>query len=128
MKFLAHHARPLLVAAIFTCIVPTSQAAISDGIVKIGVLTDLSGVSSDNAGKGSVLAGQMAISDFSKDRTVRGAKIELISGDSQGKTDLGASLARQWYDREQVDMITDLTFSNVALAVDRLAAEKTKLR
>ncbi|MCI3206010.1 MULTISPECIES: ABC transporter substrate-binding protein [Pandoraea] len=102
-------------------------AAISDGVVKIGVLTDLSGVSSDNAGKGSVLAATMAIDDFSRDHKVLGAPIELISADSQGKTDTGATIAREWYDRGKVDMITDLTFSNVALAVDRIADEKKKI-
>ncbi|WP_158906291.1 ABC transporter substrate-binding protein [Burkholderia sp. L27(2015)] len=109
---------------------PTAAHAangISDGVVKIGVLTDLSGVSSDNAGKGSIVAAQMAIDDFSKDHKILGAPIVLISADSQGKTDIGASVAREWFDRQNVDMITDLTFSNVALAVDRIADEKHKL-
>lgn len=102
-------------------------AGISDGVVKIGVLTDFSSVSSDNAGKGSVVAAELAIEDFSKDAKVLGKPIELISADSQGKTDLGAALARKWFDVDQVDMITDLTFSNVALAVDKIAADKGKL-
>lgn len=106
---------------------PAGAAAISDGVVKIGVLTDLSGVSSDNAGRGSILAAQLAIDDFAKDHKVLGAPIELVSADSQGKTDTGATIAREWYDRDKVDMITDLTFSNVALAVDRIADEKHKL-
>ncbi|VVE07855.1 ABC transporter permease [Pandoraea sputorum] len=76
---------------------PVQAATISDGVVKIGVLTDLSGVSSDNAGKGSVLAATMAIDDFSHDRKVLGAPIELVSADSQGKTDTGATIAREWY-------------------------------
>lgn len=97
----------------------TAQAAgISDGVVKIGVLTDFSSVSSVNAGQGSVVAAQLAIEDFSKDAKVLGKPIELISADSQGKTDIGAALARKWFDVDHVDMITDLTFSNVALAVD----------
>lgn len=104
-----------------------STHRVSDGIVKIGVLTDLSGVSSDNAGKGSVIAAQMAIDDFARDKRVLGAPIALVFADSQGKTDTGATIAREWYDRGHVDMITDLTFSNVALAVDRIADEKRKL-
>ena len=104
-----------------------AQARISDNVVRIGVLTDLSGVSSDNAGKGSIVAAQLAIDEFSKDRKVLGVPIELISADSQGKTDIGATKAREWYDQNGVDMITDLTYSNVALAVTRIADEKKKL-
>lgn len=102
------------------------QARISDNVVKIGVLTDLSGVSSDNAGKGSIVAAQLAIDEFSKERKVLGVPIELIWADSQGKTDIGATKAREWYDQNAVDMITDLTYSNVALAVTRIADEKKK--
>ncbi|WP_353506702.1 ABC transporter substrate-binding protein [Variovorax sp. J31P179] len=65
--------------------------------------------------------------EFSKDRKVLGVPIELISADSQGKTDIGATKAREWYDQNGVDMITDLTYSNVALAVTRIADEKKKL-
>ncbi|CAM5779229.1 ABC transporter substrate-binding protein [Ottowia pentelensis] len=102
-------------------------AGISDGVVKIGVLTDMSGVSADNSGKGSVAAAELAIEDFAKDKKVLGKPIELIAADHQGKTDIGASLAREWFDTKQVDMITDLTFSNVALAVQKIADDKGKL-
>ncbi len=102
-------------------------ASISDGVVKIGVLTDMSGISSDNSGKGSVVAAQLAIEDFAKDGKVLGKPIELISADHQGKTDIGANLAREWFDTRQVDMITDLTFSNVALAVQKIADDKNRL-
>ncbi len=105
-----------------------AQARISDNVVRIGVLTDLSGVSSDNAGKGSIVAAQLAIDEFSKDRKVLGVPIELISADSQGKTDIGATKAREWYDQNGVDMITDLTYSNVALAVTRIADERRSSR
>ncbi|MDQ8002363.1 MAG: ABC transporter substrate-binding protein [Pseudomonadota bacterium] len=103
-----------------------SPPRISDNVVKIGVLTDLSGVSSENAGKGSIVAAQLAIDEFSKDRRVLGMPIELVSADSQGKTDIGATKAREWFDQQQVDMITDLTYSNVALAVTRIADEKKR--
>ena len=105
----------------------SAQAKISDNAVRIGVLTDMSSVSSDNSGKGSVLAAEMAIKDFAPDAKVLGMPIELISADHQGKTDLGASIAREWYDRRGVDMITDLTFSNVAIAVEEVAKEKKRL-
>ena len=103
------------------------SASISDGIVKIGVLTDMSGVSADNSGRGSVAAAELAIEDFAKDKKVLGMPIELISADHQGKTDIGANLAREWFDTRQVDMITDLTFSNVALAVQKIADDKGRL-
>ena len=102
-------------------------AGISDDVVKIGVLTDMSGVSADNSGKGSVAAAELAIEDFAKDKKVLGKPIELIAADHQGKTDIGANLAREWFDTKQVDMITDLTFSNVALAVQKIADDKGKL-
>ena len=102
-------------------------AGISDDVVKIGVLTDMSGVSADNSGKGSVAAAELAIEDFAKDKKVLGKPIELIAADHQGKTDIGANLARAWFDTKQVDMITDLTFSNVALAVQKIADDKGKL-
>ncbi len=105
----------------------TQAAGISDNVVKIGVLTDMSGVSADNSGKGSVVAAELAIEDFAKDKKVRGTPIELISADHQGKTDIGANLAREWFDTRQVDMITDLTFSNVALAVQKIADDKGRL-
>ena len=102
-------------------------AGIGDNVVKIGVLTDMSGVSADNSGKGSVTAAELAIEDFAKDKKILGKPIELIFADHQGKTDIGANLAREWFDTKQVDMITDLTFSNVALAVQKIADDKGKL-
>jgi branched-chain amino acid transport system substrate-binding protein len=132
MQFIRQHSESLwlrlcvsVLALGFTVV--AQAAGISDGVVKIGVLTDFSSVSSDNAGQGSVVAGQLAIEDFSKDAKVLGKPIELISADSQGKTDIGATLARKWFDVDHVDMITDLTFSNVALAVQKIADDKGKL-
>ena len=107
--------------------VAVQAAGISDGVVKIGVLTDMSGVSADNSGKGSVAAAELAIEDFAKDKKVLGKPLELIAADHQGKTDIGANLASEWFDTKQVDMITDLTFSNVALAVQKIADDKGKL-
>src|SRR5271154_3534273 len=89
--------------------------------VKIGILNDQSGVYADFGGKGSVEAAKMAIEDFGG--SVLGEKIELINADHQNKPDLGTAIARRWYDVEGVDMITDLTLSSVALAVQQIAAE-----
>ena len=98
---------------------------ISDGKVKIGVLTDLSGVFSDAAGRGSVEAARMAIEDFGGN--VRGAPIELLVADHQNKADIGAAKAREWFDQQGVDMITDVVNSSVALAVARLLPEKRRV-
>ena len=93
--------------------------------VKIGVLNDQSGTFADYGGKGSVEAAKMAIEDFGG--SVLGEKIELINADHQNKADLASAIARRWYDVEGVDMITDLTLSSVALAVQQIAAEKKKI-
>ena len=103
-----------------------SAQGVSDGEVRIGVLTDLSGVYSDASGRGSVLAAQMAIDDFVA-QNKPSFKVKLLSADMQLKPDVGASIARTWFDREGVDMITDLPSSAVTLAVMNLAAEKNKV-
>ena len=101
-----------------------AQSASAQG-VKIGILNDQSGVYADYGGKYSVEAAKMAIEDFGG--TVLGQKIELITGDHQNKPDLAVSIARRWYDVENVDMITELTTSSVALAVQNLSSEKKKI-
>src|SRR6201996_7879518 len=101
-----------------------AQPASAQG-VRIGILNDQSGVYADYGGKYSVEAARMAIEEFGG--TVLGQKIDLISGDHQNKPDLAASIARRWYDVENVDMITDLTTSSVALAVQQLSGEKKKI-
>jgi len=102
-----------------------AQAQISDDVVKIGVLTDLSGPASTPTGQGSVTAAQMAVDDFGK--TVLGKPIVVISGDHQLKPDIGAGLARRWYDTEQVDVIMDVPVSAVGLAVQAVAKERKKM-
>jgi branched-chain amino acid transport system substrate-binding protein len=102
-----------------------AQAQVSDNVVRIGVLTDLSGPASDATGQGSVTAAQMAIDDFGG--KVLGVPIELVTADSQLKPDIGASIARKWYDTDKVDLILDVPVSAVGLAVQRVAHEKQKL-
>jgi branched-chain amino acid transport system substrate-binding protein len=115
-----------MVAAAF-CAWGTAQAQVSDNVVKIGVLTDLSNIYSDVAGPGSVIAAKMAIEDFSKDGTVLGKKIELISADHQNKADISANIAREWYDKEKVDAIFDLVSTNTALAAMEVAEQKNRI-
>ncbi|RJF74713.1 ABC transporter substrate-binding protein [Rhodopseudomonas palustris] len=93
--------------------------------VKIGILNDQSGVYADYGGKGSVEAAKMAVEDFGGE--VLGGKIEIISADHQNKPDTAVTIARKWFDVDGVDMITELTTSSVALAVQDLAKEKKKI-
>lgn len=100
-------------------------AGISDETVKIGVVTDLSGVNLDFGGPTAIGAAQMAIEDFGS--TVRGKPIQLVSLDHQNKTDIASQKVRQWFDKDGVDMVTELLNSAVALAVSKVAAEKKRL-
>src|SRR3984893_16713249 len=93
--------------------------------VKIGILNDQSGVYADYGGKWSVEAAKMAVEDFGD--SVLGQKIEIVTADHQNKPDLATSIARRWYEVEGVDMITELTTSSVALAVQQLSGEKKKI-
>jgi branched-chain amino acid transport system substrate-binding protein len=100
-------------------------AKISGDVVKVGVLTDMSGLYSDLGGQGSVVAAQMAAEDFGG--SVLGKKIEIVSADHQNKADVGAQKAREWIDRDGVDMITDALNSAVALATSKVVAEKKRI-
>ncbi|NUS21359.1 MAG: ABC transporter substrate-binding protein [Mesorhizobium sp.] len=113
-----------LLAAVATSAVVLAAPASAQG-VKIGILNDQSGVYADYGGKWSVEAAKMAIEDFGGE--VLGHKIELVTADHQNKPDLATSIARRWYDVENVDMITELTTSSVALAIHELSKEKKKI-
>jgi len=113
-----------LLAAVATSALLLAAPASAQG-VKIGVLNDQSGVYADYGGKYSVEAAKMAIEDFGGE--VLGQKIEMVAADHQNKPDLATSIARRWYDAESVDMITELTTSSVALAVQELSKEKKKI-
>lgn len=99
---------------------------ISDGVVKLGILTDLSGLYSDLSGSGSVLAARMAIDDFQA-REKPAFKIELVSADHQNKGDVASNKAREWFERDNVDMIGDLVTTSTALAVMPIAKEKNRI-
>ena len=112
-----------ITAAVLGC--GSALAQVSDGVVKLGVLNDMSGLYADDSGKGGVLAAQMAVEDFGG--KVLGAPIEVISGDHQNKPDIGAGIARQWIDTDHVDVIVDVPTSSVALAVQAVTREKKRL-
>ena len=101
-----------------------AQAQISDNVIKIGVLSDMSSLYTDLAGAGSVVAAKMAVEDSGIEK--RGYKDEVISADHQNKPDVGSAIARQWYDTEKVDVIVDTPNSGVALAVNQITKDKGK--
>jgi branched-chain amino acid transport system substrate-binding protein len=103
----------------------SAQAQISDDVVKIGVLTDMSSLYADATGKGSLAAVQMAVSDFGG--KVKGKPVEVIAADHQNKPDVGVSISRNWYDNDKVDAIFDVPTSSVALPVSALTREKNKV-
>jgi branched-chain amino acid transport system substrate-binding protein len=102
-----------------------AQAQYTDDVVKIGVLSDMSGLYSDLAGPGSVVAAKMAVEDFNP--AAKGMKVEIVSADMQNKPDVGANIARQWFDVDHVDVIVDVPNSGVALAVSGITREKNKV-
>ena len=99
-------------------------AQITDGVVKIGVLTDMSSLYSDLAGAGSVAAAKLAVADFNP--AAKGMKVEIIFGDHQNKPDIASSLANSWFDVDKVDVIVDLVNSGTALAVSEVGKLKNK--
>src|SRR3954464_3087515 len=101
-----------------------ANAQVSDGVIKIGVLSDMSSLYADIGGPGSVAAARLAVEDFGAAK--KGMKVEIVSADHQNKADTGSAIARQWYDAEKVDAIFDVPNSGVALAVNELTREKKK--
>jgi branched-chain amino acid transport system substrate-binding protein len=113
-----------LVGAALALGTAAASAQISDGMIKIGVLSDMSSLYADIGGPGSTLAARMAVEDFGA--AAKGMKVEVVSADHQNKADVGSSVARQWYDVDKVDAIFDVPNSAVALAINQLTREKGK--
>ncbi len=116
--------RNLLAATAAAALLPALRARAQQPTLKIGVLTDLSGPYQDTTGQTGVICAQQAVQDFAASH---GLTVELISADHQNKADIGAGIARQWFDRDGVDMILDVPNSAVALAVNAVAREKNKV-
>jgi branched-chain amino acid transport system substrate-binding protein len=102
-----------------------ADAQISDNLVRIGVLGDLSGVYADFGGPGNVVAARMAVEDFGG--KVLGKPIDVIAADHQSKADIGAAIARQWFDADKVDMAIGFDNSSIALAVEQVAFQKNRI-
>ncbi len=103
-----------------------AQAEITGNVVKVGVLSDMSGPYADLSGPGSVVAAKMAVEDYIKAAGSK-LKVEIVSADHQNKPDVGASVVRKWIDSENVDMILDVPTSSVALAVNEIVKDKNKI-
>ncbi len=103
-----------------------AQAQVSNNVVKIGVLTDMSGTYSDLAGPGTVTATKMAIDDFMANEKPN-FKVEMVTADHQNKADIASNKAREWFERDGVDVASELVTTSVALAVMKVAKEKDKI-
>ncbi|MGD9803837.1 MAG: ABC transporter substrate-binding protein [Hyphomicrobiaceae bacterium] len=108
-----------------TLVAHPAAAQVSDDVVRMGVLTDMSSLYADINGPGAIVAAKMAIEDYGG--TVLGKKIELISGDVQNKPDVAVSTAGQWFDVDKVDVILGTSSSAASLATSSVAAEKNKI-
>jgi hypothetical protein len=115
--------RGLIAGAAAGAIVGRARAAAP---VRIGVLTEMGGPYAEDSGAGSVAAARFAINDFRK--TQPNLTVELVSADAQTKPDVASAIAREWFDRGQVDMIIDVPVSNCALAVAAVTRQRNKGR
>ncbi len=102
-----------------------ARAQYTDGIIKIGVMNDMSGTYKDLSGQGSVLAARMAVEDFGA--AAKGMKVEIVGADHQNKPDVGSNVVRTWIDTDKVDVIVDVPTSSVALAVNEIVRDKNKV-
>jgi branched-chain amino acid transport system substrate-binding protein len=118
--------KSLLLAGAASLLATVAQAQYSDGVIKIGVLNDQSGVYADISGQGSVWAAKKAVEDFCKSTKCHD-RIEVVFADHQNKPDIGSNIVRQWYDVDNVDVVVDVPTSSVALAVSNITKEKNKV-
>ncbi|MCG5234079.1 ABC transporter substrate-binding protein [Xanthobacter oligotrophicus] len=114
-----------LVGAALLVAAGTAAAQVPARGIKVGVLTDLSGVYTDLVGQGSIEAAKMAVEDFGG--TIDGKPITIVSADGQNKADVGASIARRWIDEDNVDVIVDVPNTAIALAVQEITRAKNKV-
>ena len=113
------------VAGAIALLAGAASAQYSDGVIKIGVMNDMSGLYADIAGPGSVWAARKAVEDFGA--AAKGMKVEILAADHQNKPDIGSNIARQWIDVDKVDAIADVPTSSVGLAVNQIIREKNRV-
>ena len=102
-----------------------AQAQYSDGVIRIGVMTDMAGLYADITGPGSVVAARMAVEDSGA--AAKGMKVEVLGADHQNKPDVGSNIVRRWIDIDKVDVIVDVPTSSIALAVSQIVKDKNKV-
>jgi len=107
------------------CGAGAAQAQYTDGIIKIGVMNDMSGLYSDISGPGAGVAARMAVEDSGA--ATKGMKVEIVGADHQNKPDVGSNIVRRWIDVDEVDVIVDVPTSSVALAVNQIVKDKNKV-
>jgi branched-chain amino acid transport system substrate-binding protein len=117
--------RRAVLAGAAATVLPYTSSRAEDGVIRIGVLTDMSGPYADSTGPGSVLGATMAAEDAMA--AYPGLRVEVVAGDMENKPDVGVSLARRWFDRENISAVVDVPNSAVALAVASLAREKNRV-
>lgn len=125
-KFWNRAATIVLALAAVALVPATVSADLAKGSLKIGVLTDLSGVYADITGKGSIVATRMAVDDCLK-AECRGMTIDIVSADHQNKADIATAIAREWFDRQGVDAVTDMSNASIQLAMPPLLRDKNKI-
>ncbi|MEI7445770.1 MAG: ABC transporter substrate-binding protein [Burkholderiales bacterium] len=113
------------VAGALALLAGAASAQITDGVIKIGVLNDQSGLYADITGQGSVWAARKAVEDFGA--AAKGMRVEILVGDHQNKPDIGSNIVRQWIDVEKVDAIADVPTSSVGLAVNQIVRDKNRV-
>ena len=116
--------KTLATACTLAALAASAQAQISDDVIRIGIITDLSGVYSDIDGPAGVEAVRMAVADLGG--SINGKKVEVLFADHQNKADVAASKAREWFDTQGLDMLVGGTNSGTSLAMAKVAAEKKK--
>jgi branched-chain amino acid transport system substrate-binding protein len=102
-----------------------ANAQMSDGVIKIGVMNDQSGLYADVSGPGGTWAAKKAVEDYGA--AAKGLKVEVVFADHQNKPDIGSNVVRQWLDVDKVDVVVDVPTSSVALAVNQIVKEKNKV-
>jgi branched-chain amino acid transport system substrate-binding protein len=125
MKFVSRAMTAAVAAALTAGFAAPVSAQVSGDVIRIGLITDMSGVYADVDGPGGAEAVKMAIATFGG--TVNGKKIEFVTADHQNKADIAASKAREWFDQQGVDMLIGGTNSSTGLAMAQVAAEKKKV-
>src|ERR1700761_3657606 len=116
------HTKALLLLS--AVLLASSTARAEDGVLRVGIITDMSGQYADGNGPGSVIAAQMAAEEIGG--TVAGRRIEIISADHQNKPDVATAIVRDWIDNKGVDVVAEGVTSSVALAIQNLTRERKK--